>query len=627
MSYLDVPRLHFSGRFFTDPSTVNNDPTHYNPDVTNPSPWQEPEGQHRFQFQNCIINSAVNQDGPVPNDPVVGVAVNTNAVPDYARIVDLDVYQQGVSTLFGLIINIPVSDTLTISGNTDPAALNSCWFTAVLPTRSWGSDYGEDSFGGDMNACGFFQTVIRIAETSWPQSSGSALIDQLRASTITVDGQLLLSLKMVVDGYENVPQDANFRTGRIVGTIGTVNANEPLYNPPGRYLQPRSFYELDANGNVVIVNKNPVPLPWYYPSFNEAIFKVDTTRNVLVLDLANSICRQSAAGDPVDLGTITASVTLPDSSGPVAELPISTVDYSAFSYSNSALITELPLNSDQLNALQSGGALTLTSSRNDLGNPVVLSETGGIPSFAVEVRPVRMAGDPGTTATTQVYISQNGAPLAGKILGLNIASVHGDTPGATVPPYNPGDTPQADGALQATITPSDANGFATVTLTVVKDPGQRTPQLDGQLYFINLYDPELPEPDWATFNPIQEHLISCLVWSQYAVNTNPSWEEVQNMMAPYMKLYASMRNLVDLTDPHTFSIFAINPPWDRTYNAPPYKQNGLNIWCGAIPYYLTRDFNNSLYMPITRDLSPNKLTTVLYFVQNLQSTASLPPEQ
>ena len=34
MSYLNVPRLHFSGSFTAAPSTVNNDPTNYNPNQT-----------------------------------------------------------------------------------------------------------------------------------------------------------------------------------------------------------------------------------------------------------------------------------------------------------------------------------------------------------------------------------------------------------------------------------------------------------------------------------------------------------------------------------------------------------------------------------------------------------------
>lgn len=31
MSYLQFPRLIFSGQFKADPSTVNNDPEHFNP--------------------------------------------------------------------------------------------------------------------------------------------------------------------------------------------------------------------------------------------------------------------------------------------------------------------------------------------------------------------------------------------------------------------------------------------------------------------------------------------------------------------------------------------------------------------------------------------------------------------
>jgi hypothetical protein len=31
MSYLDLPRLYFSGSFFADPSTINIDPGNYDP--------------------------------------------------------------------------------------------------------------------------------------------------------------------------------------------------------------------------------------------------------------------------------------------------------------------------------------------------------------------------------------------------------------------------------------------------------------------------------------------------------------------------------------------------------------------------------------------------------------------
>ena len=606
MSYLDVPRIHFAGRFFTDPSTVNNDPTHYNPDVTKPSPWQEPEGQHRFQFRDCSVRSGVNASGAVANDPVIGATVETTDIPDPARIVDLDVYQQIVTALIGLQIKITLPNGQSILGNADTVTLNGVWTNAVLPTRSWSpSDYDQDSFGGDMNAAGYFHTVVRFNMASWGPTS-SPLLTQLRGATLTVNGQLLLSFRFVLDGFENTPQDANFRTGRIVGTFGPVFANEPLYNAGQRWMQPRSFSASD---------------PWYSPSFNACSFKVDKVRKKLVLDLANSICRQQAAGPPVDLGTVTAQVGYMDP--PIVQ--IGTVDYSAFAYENNAHITELPLTDQQVNMLDSQG-LNLVTARTDLGSPLILSEAPKTLEYAVEVRPIRMTGSPGTTATTQVYVSLNGAPVANKQLSLYIESVHGNTPGATVPPYNPGNTPQADGALTGSITATNQFGFATVTLKVLKDPGFRTPELDGQLYFVIVYDPQAPVPNWATDPPVQEHQISVLVWSDYPVNQNPSWEDIVAIFAPYMKLYPFMKNRIDLTDPHTFQIFSRNPPW-IAYNPqnprPPFQFPGnsnLQIDAGAIPYYLTFDTNDPRYMPITRDLSPNKWLTVLYYIKNLQAT-------
>ena len=88
MSYLDVPRLTFSGIFFTDPSTVNNDPYHYQLEDVEPSPWQNPIGQHRFQFKNVLTMSALLPDGPSANDPLLGAELISTDQPSPAKIVD-----------------------------------------------------------------------------------------------------------------------------------------------------------------------------------------------------------------------------------------------------------------------------------------------------------------------------------------------------------------------------------------------------------------------------------------------------------------------------------------------------------------------------------------------------------
>jgi len=576
-------------------------------------------GEHKFVLQNCNVASAVDGSGNVSSDPIVGCSV-TNSPKYAARLVDLDVYQQGVSTIYGMQVTFNLADGTTVTGTMDRATLNSLWWNAIIPTRSWSpSDYAQGSYGGDMNACGVFQTVIRFDMSKYAKTS-SPLLNALMAASLVVDGNCLLSFKFTVDAYENVAQNANFRQGRFTGTIGIVKPNEPLYNPGQRWLLSRVANTTD---------------PWFWPAFNNAPYMVDAQRNVLVVDLANSICRQDAGGictplgngtvqtappggDMVDIGTLTANLVAAD--GTITAL--GPLNYSSFFYNNNADIAEVPLTAAQVAAFDTG-SLQLSMSRTDLGNQVILAEAPGVPVYTVEVRAICMAGAPGTTAQTTVYVSLNGKPVANKQMGLFIESVHGNTPGATVPPSNPGDTPQADGALAATITTTDANGFATVNLKVMKDPGSRTSQLDGQLYFIIVFDPAqtmppVPPADWP--NPIQEHMISVIVWSDYQVNTNPTWTEIQTMMAPYMKLYASMRKQLDLTDQNTFYIYAMNPPWFTLVppGQPAPPPGPLGISKGATAWYMSRSIDDPSYMPITRDLSPNKVMTVMHYIKNLQ---------
>ncbi|MFI5457372.1 MAG: hypothetical protein ACHRXM_18160, partial [Isosphaerales bacterium] len=83
MSYLDVPRLNFSGGFAADPSTVDNNrdnfvlgaPLSNDPNSPNWVLWN-PMGSHVFQFLGCTVRSAVLQDGPAPPaDAIVGAGL------------------------------------------------------------------------------------------------------------------------------------------------------------------------------------------------------------------------------------------------------------------------------------------------------------------------------------------------------------------------------------------------------------------------------------------------------------------------------------------------------------------------------------------------------------------------
>jgi hypothetical protein len=121
ISHLDLPRLYFLGGFFTDPSTINNDPGNFDPSAVlqdndpnapNCESWN-PAGSAFFQFLNCQITEAVGSDRtPLTSgstDPILGAAVSTPQTSPtlVARIVDLDPEQQQITQLVD--VDVPLS--------------------------------------------------------------------------------------------------------------------------------------------------------------------------------------------------------------------------------------------------------------------------------------------------------------------------------------------------------------------------------------------------------------------------------------------------------------------------------------------------------------------------------------
>src|SRR5689334_12203725 len=110
MSYLRPPRLHFSGNFQAAPSTVNNDPEHFDtaafqsnynlrgPGATNG--WWNPGGTGAWRFFQCTVKQVVYRDGTVCDDPavdpVVGSPVGSAGGRTEGKLVDLDPEQQMV---------------------------------------------------------------------------------------------------------------------------------------------------------------------------------------------------------------------------------------------------------------------------------------------------------------------------------------------------------------------------------------------------------------------------------------------------------------------------------------------------------------------------------------------------
>lgn len=615
MSYLDLPRLHLLGTFFADPSTVNNDPEHYDTDETKPSPWQNPMGLHRFRFVDVKVNAALDAEGGfVESDPILGAIASSTDLPSAAKLVDLDVYQQGVSTIYGFQLQLAIGDAVLV-GTLDTCAVNNLWFQRVLPSRGWEpwDGYGESSFGGDTFASGVYQSVLRIK--TWP-TTPSQLLSQLQsATTQDAEGNWMLSIRMVLDGFQNVPWHDDVNHGRVLATIGPVaDLDEPTMIPSARWLDPRPVNSDPKQG--------PVD-PWYWPNFYSApckfVERADGQQHA-VLDIANAICLQTPAGTPVPLGDLTLTLGS-GASGQALGVFQANQDL----YQNLGGILELPVTAAQWAA--QGQPLSIVSTLDDIGGPALWTESADGLVIDANDRVFRLPGYAGTTATAQVQITQWGMAEEGFQPAVIVVPVVGGPPGTCIlgasVPWSAGyegDTSQADGALVAAVSAVDENGNCTVTLTVTGDPGSRTEQLDGQLYFVVVYDPSGPTPDLTKAAPRQETLISVVVFSQF--NVTPTWETVQALMIPYVKLYPGMTDQIDLSQEQAFYTFSLNPPW-IAYDGPnfvPYKlPDGRTISAGAIPYLMTRSVDDTRFMPVSRDLSPDKILHVLNYVADLQA--------
>ncbi|MGH1477440.1 MAG: hypothetical protein ACRBM6_01705 [Geminicoccales bacterium] len=623
MSYFDLPRLHVSGRFFADPSSVNNDPDHYLPETTRPSPWQTPHGKHHFRFEDCRLMSAIDLDGnPVEDGSVVGLSVQTTNKPSAAKIVDLDVYQQAVTMLFGAEILIGDESGHYIKGMLDPPVQNGNSFNFVQPTRGWKYQYGYGSYGGDSNAIGGFQNVIRVPLDHWtfPDTSFFGALKE-QCQIVTEDGQrfALLAFHFLLDGYWNVQGTTDFQYGRITGAIGPLKAGDPHETPGSRWLHARAL---------------PDDAEWYVPFFYRAPFHLDKVRNRLLVDWSGSISRVSVGGDPVPLDHVEARVKTSQGSVTLGRLRVD-----AQIYGMNGGISELSLTKEQTEALTSN-PLEIWTSREDIGSQKIFWEADDGMVCRTQNRSIRMAYNPPisrarpsttaravdpssnlfndrSTASATIHITKFGEPQAGVTPKLKIIAIKGDTPGITVPPNRyPGDTLDADGALEATVTPSDADGFSRVTFSAVKDPGFRTPELDGQIYFCYAYLGD--EEPWK--EPVQEQQISVLLWSDYEVIEEPSWEDIRKLMAPYAKLYPGMTDKFNLADKTAFDFYSNNPgaPFfvgpDHKFDIPGHP----DIQNGTIPFYISLPVDDPRYMPVTRDLSPNKIETMLNYIGNEQ---------
>jgi hypothetical protein len=294
MSYLHPPRLHFSGYFQADPSTVNNDPEHYDTsrfqsNYTLPQTgqsengWWNPGGTANWRFYQCAVRQVVYADGTTCDDgsvdPIVGSPVATGDGRADGKLVDLDPEQQMVSEIWGLRVMLGGSGGFLIDGDFEVAAFGDLW--SRYPQGKPASFFGT-----------FYQSVLQ--NLRWKNQSQSRFLQELERLSPKNLGDRKLSIKFNVDGYNDDSSATMFTFGRVVGSIGLYLPGEPIHFVAARAL---------------------TATPGVTPAMGTAYALIDG--DSLFLDLGNTIPTQSAGGPIVtNIGQIYAAA-LPTNAPPV----------------------------------------------------------------------------------------------------------------------------------------------------------------------------------------------------------------------------------------------------------------------------------------------------------------------
>lgn len=501
MSYLSFPRLHFSGKYQADPSTVNNYAGNFDADTFQADysqlkgDWGDswnPNGTGSWRFEDCVVTMVVYEDGTSESDPdkdpVIGLPlINTN-LRVAGKIVDLDTQQQMVSEIWGFQLSLG-GPAGSFTGNFHATAFADVWIRKPGPPTN-------------ANFAAFYQSTLELI--NWKENGNSRFLREL-SGRYEDNAPDQLSIKFNVDGHNSDNTTDDFTFGRVTGTIGAHRKEDPLHFVPGRVMVP-------SEGSKV----------------NNAYAIVESS--YLHIDLGNSLPTSTPGGPLADIGILSIGLKGAE------VVPLANIMYADPAwYSRNAGIVSIKLNAINMKSI-SNTPIQITATAVDGKVTTLLLEDPSGDFLRVDQFVFRM--NPGDTAAAKIYYYKFGMPQAAAIISLVR-----DTSFMTGPPlsFELG-TPLEALKFPSKITTGEA-GMAVLEFST-GDPGNPRRYIDGQLYGLGYsLGTEAPQPS-STFYPI-----NILLFSGYEIPEEPNWlEHVQPILGQYAILYPVMKPIVDLNN-------------------------------------------------------------------------------
>lgn len=588
MSYLHLPRLVFTGDFYADTATVNNDVRHYDNDAfesvfQEPQQgqalygWWNPNGGNQFNLVNCSVQQITMPNGQQSSDPsadiIIGQLVGAPDDKGTGKMLDLDPQWQMSSELWCVQIRIYTADNqLLLKGDLTTAGFRD------LQMRQ--TDNGQEN--GQPNGGCWTSTLTNL---EWGELASQSKFLMLLKNT-TQNNTLAINLNMY--GFYYNHNDGRFSLGRIIGSIGPWFANEPQTMPATRRL-----YGIYGGQN------NPI-------YFNYSNFIINKDITAVTLDLGGSF--------PIadSMGTITNNTTqyiLGISNTPLTNAPMDNATViQPSSFTQIGQINYTGGNADWLNV--TGGIVTMKLTAQQLSqlqsNQLMLIQVNGtgqyqllaresIQGFWVRADNLVQRLDNGDTASVDLYAYQWGEPAQNVPISVSIQpptqmlfapqQTGDDTQNITVPYIN---TPP-EGLTFGYIAPTDANGKTSVSITGNAIDNPRG-YVEGQVYYIS-YQNNPPLVDSASYSmdAIYVHLRN-----PCTVPEAPTWDDVSEVFIQFGNVYPLM------------SKYVVNLN----------SEQAVSQKTQILIYAFTRPITDTFYMPVTRDISEAKRQTIVKWLQN-----------
>jgi hypothetical protein len=618
MSYLDVPRIHFMGLFYTAPPNLNN--TVGNFDLTqaldyDTGLYKYPDGTSQLFLSQCVVTSVAGTDGVLcsdfKSDSLVGASVTTPG-PDtqkedgkgglygFAKIVDLDPNMQFRTEVYGIRMYVDIEGGGGFSGELALAPqLRDLWFGR-----------GNGGIAGVQIAVGTWHQ--RLTNLTWTNPTApSPVYDALRERSSAG-----LDVKMGVDLFQTFRANEftvgnRFGYGRLVASIGPATAGEPAQVVPGRRLYtPRTFdaqlapaaaakqlgkFEFtrqaaeEGMNTAEALGVVATGVEWNRTDFR--VCDLQGGRSLLIMDLFNSaplttkkdgkfntggdVTVRWLDGTPLKNGAISFNYSSPDAA---------TRKLKDVFWPTDAAIFQIELTADERKKI-SNTPIAIQAG----GTTVVRENTNGL-YLNIERASVRL--EPDKSADLEFFSYEFGQPSAKLPAGLTFQTqLYDDDSGEANPTtIFSVSTPTfvRPGCFRMSLKTGPAQ-----TLTPLRVP------LDSFLCFLAASGSGYLVGEAMTLKPQTgpptPPFLTLLFWQNHQVVDKPAWvPNIQPLMVMYARLFPGMKSILDISNLATV-----------TANA------------AALKNRFQRERTDPGFMPVSRDMSPATVDMMLRFLDSL----------